>query len=255
MRKVGEVKRVLILPDCHLNQDNPSAEYKLAKSFLKDYLPDETILLGDFADCTSLSHWIDGKAKLLENRRFFKECQVLNDELDDIQHYSGKVTYIEGNHENWAVQYVIRNPQVEGVIDIPIQLKLEDRGISWYALDSKLPKKRLYRLGKCHFIHGCYINKYHAFKHLITYGCCLVYGHTHQSQSYMLNMMEQEPIMAWGLGCLCSHAPDYLRGRPANWISQFATFEYNTKTGNFNLYPVNITDKRFIYQGKEYKWK
>jgi len=69
----------------------------------------------------------------------------------------------------------------------------------------------------------------------------------------MINMRMQEPIMSWGLGCLCGHAPDYGKGRPMNWINQFAVFELDSKTGNFNLTPINIIDNKFIYNGRLYK--
>jgi hypothetical protein len=68
----------------------------------------------------------------------------------------------------------------------------------------------------------------------------------------MLNMKMQKPIMAYGLGCLCNHAPEYMKNKPANWLNQFGVMEQDSR-GVFNLYPVNITEGQFIYNGKRYK--
>ena len=55
------------------------------------------------------------------------------------------------------------------------------------------------------------------------------------------NMKMLDSLRSWGIGCLCSHAPHYLRNRHANWLDEFGVVEHNTKTGRFNLYPVTIT--------------
>lgn len=239
--------RVLILPDIHLTQDGPAVPYTLVKSFLREYKPHLTIILGDFMECEALSHWLESKRKLLENKRYNKECVVANDELDYIQQYSQEIVYLEGNHENWVEQYVEKRPEVEGLLEIPIRLHLKQRSIKW------IPLNKLYRVGKLYFVHGTYINKYHAQKHLVAYGCNICYGHTHTAQTHQLNMQMQEPIMAYGLGCLCDREPQFMRGRPANWINQFAVMDLEEKTGRFNLSPINITRGQFLYAGKRYR--
>tara|TARA_Y100000310_G_scaffold155934_1_gene155373 strand:+ start:366 stop:1010 length:645 start_codon:yes stop_codon:yes gene_type:complete len=208
---------------------------------------DEIILLGDFMNCDSLSHWNENKKRTMENKRYIEECEQANEELTYIQACGKKVTYLEGNHENWVEQYIEHKPELEGELELPKKLELKKRKISWHPLNTLYPK------GKAYFTHGSYTHKYHTSKHLYTFGCSIIYGHVHQAQSFQLNMKMQEPIMAWSIGCLCSHSPDYLKGRHANWIDGFGVLETNKKTGNFNFYNVNITDGRFIYQGKEWR--
>ena len=240
------IKRVLILPDVHLTGEGYSPSYSLAKTFVKDIRPDEIILLGDFLDCTSLSHWIENKTLLLENKRYLLEIGNANEELDYLQKYSKKVTYLEGNHENWVQQYIEKHPMLEGMLEIPLRLELKERNIEWFPLNE------LYRVGKMYFLHGDTTVKYHASKMLQDYGCCLCYGHTHTAQTAQMNMKMQEPIMAYGLGCLCSHEPHYMKGKHARWIDQVGIMEYD-ENGNFNLTPINITAGQFIWEGKEYK--
>lgn len=242
------VERTVILPDVHLTQDGGVKPYAIVKSFIEQYKPDNIVLLGDFMDCTSVSHWLENKGLHLEGKRMLEEFKTANVELDFLQTHSSRVVYIEGNHENWMEQYIEKHPEIEGLLEIDRNLRLKTRGIQW------VPLNRLYKMGKVYLTHGCFTNKHHAAKHLMTFGCCVIYGHTHQHQTHMFNMKMQLPIMAWGIGCLCDHAPYYMKGRPANWINQFGVLETNDKTGRFNFTPVNVTDNQFIYQGKEYKW-
>jgi predicted phosphodiesterase len=241
------VLRILIIPDVHLEENTYAYPYELVKKFIKIYKPHETILLGDFMDCMSVSHWNEGRPLLVENKRYCEEIGFANKQLDYLQKYSKMITYLEGNHENWVEQYIERFPQLQGGIEIPLRLELEDRRIEW------IPLNQLYKVGHMSFTHGIYTNNFHAKKHLETFGGCICYGHTHRSQSHTWKMAMQEPIMAYGLGCLCSHSPHYLKNKPASWIDQFAIMECDHDTGRFNLLPINITNNQFIYDGVVFK--
>jgi predicted phosphodiesterase len=242
------IEKYLLVPDPHNTERTLHKPYVRVKDFALEWRPDETILMGDFMNMDSLAHWNDSKSKKLEmeGRRFKKEVEVCNKELDYWQEVSKRVTYIEGNHEEWVAQYIGKHPETEGLIELPNVLHLNERGIKWVRLN------RLYKVGKLYLTHGAYATKYHAMAHLLKYGCCLCYGHTHTAQIAQINMKMQEALMAWGLGCLCDHEPSYMKGKPANWINQFAVLYVNTKNGRFNLYPINIIKGKFIWEGKEW---
>ncbi len=239
------IKRAIILPDVHIDE-KVSPIYKIVKKLIKDIKIDEIILLGDFADIASLSAWDYDKKRPMEGRRYKKEMTTLNNELDFLQKYSKKITYLEGNHEFRIERYLDKNPEMEGLIELKEQLSLDKRRIKFIKFN------KLYKLGKCRFTHGMYTGKYHATKHLQALGCSIVYGHGHRAQSDMMCMKMQDPIMAYGLGCLCDKQPDYLKNRPSNWINQFAIYEWSDKTGDFNIYPVNIINKQFRWNNKTY---
>jgi len=241
------VKQIIVVPDVHLTEDELPKPYQLVKKLIAHVRPDQIILAGDFMHCEALSHWIYDKKKLCENKRYLKEIAVANKELDFMQKHCKDVVYLEGNHEQWVTFYIEYKPEVEGLMELPVLLKLKQRGIRW------VPINKLFKVGKMYVVHGVFYNKYHAQKHLTSYGCSIAYGHTHTAQTAQMNMKMQDPIMAYGLGCLCDHEPDYRRGKPSNWIDQFAVIYLNEKCGNFNLYPVNITKDQFIWNGKVYK--
>ena len=240
------IKKILLAYDVHLDTRVPK-EYQLFKKFVKDFKPDEVMLGGDFMDVSALSHWDYDKKRKMEGRRYNKECEVANKELDYLQKYSKKVTYLEGNHEQRVQRYLDKNPEMEGIIEIPLVLNLYERGIKYYPLNT------YYKLGHLYFTHGLYTNEFHAKKTLLNVGKNIVTGHLHTNQTYMLSMMFQKPIMAYSMPCLCNKSPDYLQNKPSNWMSGFGIVYLNTKTGNFNLYVVNMINNRFIWNGKEYK--
>jgi predicted phosphodiesterase len=240
------IKKVVILPDVHLDTNVPK-EYRVVKNFIKDLKPDQVLLLGDFMDVSALSAWDMDKKRKMEGRRFQKEVDVANKELDFLQANSKEVIFIAGNHEYRIDRYIDKHPELEGMMEVPIVLNLEKRKIKY------IPYNKIFKLGKCNFVHGLFTNQYHASKHLEAIGDNIVYGHTHRPMTWFKSSKLQKPIMAYGLGCLCNKEPEYMQDKWANWLTQFSVMYYDTKTGKFNLYPINIIDNKFIWDGVEYK--
>lgn len=240
------IKSAIILPDVHGTEKSPT-DYLPVRRFIKNFKPDEIILLGDFMDVASLSAWDMDKKRLMEGRRYKKEVEWANKELDYLQANSKKVTYIEGNHEDRVNRYLDKNPEMEGMMEVQDQLDIKNRGIKWVKMND------LYKRGDMHFTHGMYTNIHNARKHLQTLGCNVCYGHQHGTQTSMQNMAMQKPHMAYAIGTLGDKAPDFMKNRPSSWINQFAIFYWDDKTGLFNLYPVNVIKHKFIWNGKVYK--
>jgi len=239
------IQTVLVLPDAHLTTKKNEV-YELVKKFVSSRKWDEIVLLGDFIDFESLNPWMENKTLLLENKRYLDEIEMANRELDFLQKYAKKITYLEGNHERRAVWYTERHPEMHTFIDVQKNLNLKKRNIEWIPYDNHSS----YQKGHLTFIHGYWWNRHHASKHLERFGCNVVYGHTHGINIAQMRMLKQKEYMATGLGCLCSKDPDFTKG-PSNWINSFAVV-YFEKSGNFNIYPVVITDNKFIFEGKEY---
>jgi len=242
------VKSAIILPDVHLNDTVPR-DYTSVKGFIKDFKPDEIILLGDFMDTASFSAWDYDKKRPMEGRRWKKEVVVANKELDYLAKHTKAITYIEGNHEDRINRYLDKNPEMEGMIELDDQLKLKDRKIKWVKMND------LYKKGDMYFTHGMWTSKYHANKHLMELGENICYGHTHKTQTAFQNQAMGKEKMAYGLGTLGDKKPDYMKNRPANWINQFAVFYWDDKSGLFNLYPVNVIKNKFMWNGKAYGGK
>jgi len=242
------IKSAIIIPDAHISDKVPK-DYIAIKSFVKQFKPDKIIILGDYSDVASLSAWDMDKKRKMEGRRFKKEMTTANRELDFLQECSNDIIYLEGNHEFRVERYLDKSPEMEGLIEIQENLRLKERGIKWVKFND------LHKVGDMFFTHGMYTNKYNASKHLQVLGCNICYGHQHSTQTALQNMAMQKPHMAYALGTLGNKKPDFMQNKPSSWINQFAVFYWDTKGGNFNLYPINVIKGRFFWNGKQYGGK
>lgn len=236
--------KALILADVHLTEKLPKA-YKTAKKFIKTKHFDKIIILGDFVDVCALSHWNKDKKRTMENKRYLTEIELANKELDFLQKHCKEIVYIEGNHENFVERYLETHPELIGVVDLKSQLQIQERNIKWVSLN------KLYKLGNYYFTHGMYHSKYHAQKHLLTFGCNIIYGHLHRPQHDTLNLAKSPDAVAWCMPCLSDHNPAYLKGKPSKWTNGFGIYEYKEGIGQYT--PVYFHNNKFMYEGKVWK--
>ena len=237
--------KAVILPDVHINDRGYHKCYEPVKKFIKQFKPDKTVLLGDFADSSALSHWNLEKRRKIEGKRHKKEMAMVDKELKYLEKHTKEIIWLEGNHENWVEQYIDKNPEMEGLVEYQVLLRLKERGIKWIAMND------LYKLGDLYLTHGMYANLHHAKKHMEKLGCNICYGHTHMPQEYGCSMRMQKPLKAVCLGCLCGKKPDYLRGKHGNWRNGFAVL-YVASNGEFNIYPIDIINNRFYFNGRRW---
>ena len=242
------MRTIITFPDCHIGEELDKA-YLVAKKFAKFIKPTEIILQGDFMDCAAFSAWDLDKKRKMEGRRWKKEYAQGNKELDDLQKITKKITYLGGNHEDRVERYLDKNPEVEGIVEVENVLRLKERGIKFIPWTSQ----QMYKTGKLYWTHGYYGGKYFANKNLETFGCNIVSAHLHKPQTMFKTAKMSEAIMSWGVGCLSSREPEYLRGKPSTANNGFG-ITYIKPNGKFSFYPINMSkDGSFIYNGKEFK--
>lgn len=235
----------VVLPDVHVTVDGVKPAYEVVKRFIKRVKPDKIVLAGDFAECEPLSHWLLSKKVRLKKQSHREEVDMIAKELDYLQKYCGEIIWLEGNHERWVELYLEEHPEMQNEIEYQNMLDLEGRGIKW------VPHHDLYWLGKLAVTHGLYLGENHAKKHLMSYGCNIMYGHTHRSDMHTMNMVMQPTIKAWGLSCLCGKKPHFMKNKPAKWDEGFGDV-YVADNGEFNAYIVDIINNRFYHNGKSY---
>lgn len=239
---------IVALPDVHLEHCRPPHESYLAvKSFASEIKPDIVIILGDFLELPCFNHHNRKKARLFEGKRFALDVDLARRELDFWLSVSGRVAYIEGNHELWAQRFVEEVPQMEGVVDLPRQLRLDELGISW------TPHGQILSVGRVNFTHGWSASKYCAAAHLQEVGDHLFFGHTHTLQVHAARVgAGREPYIAASIGCLCDRNPHYLRGKPNRWVNAFAVIEV-MPDGTFTPIIPTIVNGQFVYSGQIFK--
>lgn len=237
--------KALILPDVHIDHKGYDKVYGVVKKFVSDFEPDIIYLLGDFADCASLSGWDLSKKRKMEGRRHAKEIKNVDKELSYLSTHTDKLVWLEGNHEYRVERYLDDHPEVEGLIEYQEQIDLKKYNCEW------VPYNKIYKVGKLNMIHGRYANKYHAAKHSGKIDGNLVYCHTHVPQRFCSIKENATPRSVWCLGCLCKKNPSYLKGAEGAWLHGFGIL-YVAGNGEFNLYSVDIINNRFYWGGKSY---
>jgi predicted MPP superfamily phosphohydrolase len=240
---------VAFLPDVHLEgTEEPSDAWKVAKTFVMYQQPSEIILGGDFLEMSCLSHWLAKKRLLLEGKRYKADVALANKEITDLEKRcpEAKITYLEGNHEDWLTRYIESHPEMQGVIDLQTDLHLAERGIEW------VPFNDVYTVGHMNYIHGWYWNIYHARKHLNRMGSNVMYGHVHQYQVESMRLRAKSQIYtAMATGCLCNLNPAWKRNRPNDWMHGFGFVEYR-KDGTFQPHHLVVVDGAISFGGKTF---
>lgn len=223
--------------------------------FLKKEKPNLLILGGDFMNIDSLSRWslAGGKRLTLEGKRFAKECKYAEALLDRLQLASGKdckIIYLEGNHEDWVNQYIEQHPEMQGIIDLPLMLNLEERGIAWIPYRSK---DNYYKVGKLFYTHGDYCNVHHARKMVSSWNCNVRYGHVHTHQVFTSSSKRgiSDQNKAIAIPCLCKDG-SYMESRPTSWSHGFHIAHIN-KRGDFWENVIQINKGKFMFDGITYE--
>lgn len=219
---------------------------------MRDHPWDTIIQVGDFLDFDCISSHNDRNLRAIARKTVQSDYNYGRRILDRWQRLApkAKLVIIEGNHEDRVNRYIDANPQMEGMMEVPIGLELQQRGVQWVPYWSQ---GESYRVGNAFFIHGRYTNEHHAKKHVMRYGVNVFYGHLHDVQCFPLVLQgEDKTIVGQSLGCLCRYDQSYLKGAPTNWQQAFGAFHFYDD-GFFTYNVPRIFKHRFYFEGDVYK--
>ncbi len=244
------MKKILALFDTHIPFNirlDPVFE------FAHDFKPDIVILGGDLHDWTSVCHWIADQSRALDGGTIMQNYEELNlGLLDPIQKAVGKVrkVFLTGNHEDWLQQAAGINPNGRGYWELDRNIDTKKYNIEIMPIN--VPYKASNHL---YYTHGLYTNKYHAEKTVAAFHRSVLYGHTHDVQTFTdISPIDiKDYFKGASCGCLCTLNPHYLRNRPNRWVNGFNYVYLNEKTGYFNDYQVYIVDNQFYADGRLYR--
>lgn len=98
------MKRILFFPDAQIPYHNPLMLRSLIR-FIHNWQPDEVCIIGDFMDFPQPSVWSKNTRFEFEGS-IFTDCELGKRALAAIRNgFSGRVTFIEGNHDSRARVY------------------------------------------------------------------------------------------------------------------------------------------------------
>ena len=257
------IRAVLVIPDLQVPYEDPVA-LNAVEQYMAAHRWDQVIYIGDFLDFDCISSHNKNNLRAVEGKRILLDYEMGNDILDRHEELVYKrnknalFTLIEGNHEHRMERYLDANPQMSGMIEVEVGLRLKERGVKWVRNWSE---GEIYRVGKASFVHGQYTNSYHAKKMVDSYGCSIFYGHTHDMMCIPRPHRGRKDLhVGQSLGSLCNNDLSYMRGRPSQWQQGFGVFFF-LPNGNFTYYTPRIVDGSFIgpdgvlYTGKKPKKK
>jgi hypothetical protein len=246
-----EIQKTILLPDIHY----PHYDLKVMDAvgeFMVDYDPDEIVYMGDQLSLDCISGWNRNKPLLKEGQRLIRDFNNFNKDVlelhERITRSETRRTFFIGNHEQRLQWYIEVHPELEEMIELDRNLKLQDRG---YKI---IPFNEIYKIGKLSVIHGYYWNKFHAAKTLEAFEGNVVYSHVHNPQMYAkVSPVDRKGYhTATALPCLCNIKPDYKKNAPNFWINGFGVVEHLPATGYFNIYMIIIIDGSFMWNGTYY---
>jgi len=239
---------IVSLWDVHA-PDHFSAGWDTAMLWCQDNQPDEFILGGDFLELESASSYttIDKPSidSDIENGR-----ELLNDLRSVMPDAKGY--YLQGNHETRLERYMAsKAPHLfKALKTIPELLGLEELNIEWVPRLSD-GKSTVLKRGDFHFVHGYWTSKHHAAKHLDVYGMNVAYGHKHNPQMYCQSSIEGVRY-AYAFPCMRTRSPDWMEGKPSNWVNGFGVTYFNSDWKASNYMVIMQDDGSFVWNGLEY---
>jgi predicted phosphodiesterase len=242
-------KTIITLPDYH---DPFGIRLTPVLKFISDIKPDIIQLLGDNTNAESCDHWkITKGIRPLVDDVMTDYKNLRKNLLNPLKKASpkSKMVFFIGNHEKWFYDAMDMDPRCRGKYDIESNIDTKHFNME------VIPFNSVKQYGYLHYMHGIYVNKYHASNTASNYRKCIIYGHTHDIQSHMIYspIDTAEKILAKSIGCMCNLNPMYLRSKPNKWVHAFH-IAYIRSDGTFNDYTIVITRGRFIApNGKLYR--
>ena len=253
-RKNGQVRKVLVIPDVQIPFED-KLSLKAVERYMSDERWDEVIYLGDFLDFHQLAKFTQDVPEAL-CKTLQDDYSVANAILDRHQQIvrkrnpRAKWTYLVGNHEDRVRRFSDKHPQLKGIIDVDVNLKLKERG---FKVVWSYPKGEVHKIGKALFHHGLYTGGNHAKKMVDAFGMSIFYGHVHDIQLHSKVIFGSDTsVVGQSLGCLCRPDLDYVGLNPTNWEQAVTTF-YFRPNGIPNYYISTIKNHSFVApNGKVY---
>jgi predicted phosphodiesterase len=239
------MKRLLLIPDTHRPYHDEAA-WQLMLKAARTFKPHAVIVLGDFADCYSISQHDKNPTR---GETFEDEVSDVNKGLDEIEASTpiAERYFVAGNHEHRLERFLQTNaPPLFSMLTIPKLLRLKDRG--WHYT----PYQRALKIGKLHITHdeGTAGPQAHE-RARSSFEGNVVIGHTHRmALSYRGNAKGRSHVGAmfgW-LGNI--DRIDYMhRVRAQQWQLGFGV-GYMQTNGTVHLQAVPIIDGACVVAGK-----
>jgi len=225
---------ILWFCDAHICPDEDLSRFVALGNYILKHKPETIVQGGDFLTLDSFSRWDRDKRLKIEGRRYHKEVAAGNEALSMIikpislynekqrghkeKQYLPHWVWIQGNHDQWPDQYVERNPELQGIVDIRKDLQIDKLPglltyIPYTSNDWCWGTQGVYF---CHIPRnriGPVSSKYIADRAIDLFNGSIVFGHTHRLLSSTARRMGSDRFyQSLNGGCFFENDPEYSIG-------------------------------------------
>lgn len=204
-----ECHNILVISDIHFPNHDVKALGK-ALEYGKANNINCIVINGDLLDNEPFTNHDAPPPNTSDVRDWFQMTEDFLEML--ISEFKCPIYYIEGNHDNWYMRYLMKKAPVlfnDQYYTLSARLKLREKGIVW------IPQTSVLMIGKLPVTHGHMIVKgffspvnpakgvYNKIK-----GSMLI-GHCHTTSEHSESNLQGDLNTTYSIGCLCTLAPDY----------------------------------------------
>jgi hypothetical protein len=235
--------------DVHVPHNVP---LKAIWQFARDWKPDYLLLVGDIMNMDPFDHWAKQNARKARElpavKEYYESCNKLfyRPAREAVGDHCQIVHWI-GNHEQWAYRAIDAMPgEGKGFWEPESNVECVDAWVRQFHLAN---------LGRLHFLHGEHATgKHHAEKVVTLYRRSVRYGHRHdvQEASYTSPVDGDDQHSARSCGTLERFNPDFMQGRPHNWVHSF-NHGVVQPDGMFHDQTTRLIRGKFYANGRVYK--
>lgn len=248
--KPKKLQTTLVIPDCHVTPSCKMDRFKAINALIHKRKPDNIVLLGDFLDLTSLSHWEKNNRLKMEGVRYREDIDAGNAAIDEIfrnvDTNKCNIVWHLGNHEEWSYKYLELNPQLEGHIDLLADLKLRKRGIKNIVAYRKYSEIEgvLFTHAPMNAANMPIGGKFAAQKASEITSKSMVFAHTHSAQMYSCQRHgDENVIQIYVAGAYFDSVGDYTDG---STMAHNFCISMLTHTGNGKFDLEQISKERML---------
>lgn len=229
--------------------------HRAVYAFAKDKKPKNHVHIGDCLDLYSISRWAKDDFKGQVDEPIRDAFVQLGQHFNTVAKINPKSTiyWILGNHDDRIEKFARKHPAWWGILnDISELLRYYGK----CTADVKIVKLELpeddFMIGKMHFCHGYYTNKYCAAKHVEEYEDNVCHGHSHTIQMFSKSR-KGVPRVGISVGHLMnSEGMKYMKAQPSRAVRGFGYMEHIEPSGQFTFHLLPIVGGKFIFDGKVY---
>lgn len=241
------MRKYLIVGDIHrVAGVSEDSAFTLVRKIIKEEKFDAIYDLGDHLDFDYISKFSEGVTGLVEGKRIKADLELLKSDLKFYRENAKEILFLEGNHEERLDKYLEKRPELKGLFSIGSLCKEVD--VRYIPIE-KQPHKIVSDL---YVTHGLSYAENCAKLIVMKWGCSIIQGHAHRTQSFSWRYPVGGKLTGFNIGTLGPLNPKYSAGKRIQGDTQSFGILYVDDNKKWQFDTISIVKKECIIAGKKY---